>query len=400
MLLATPIFAQNEERLVTQTRVAKQSVTSMGDRGLFTIPSVETLDRGQYSFGAAWSNTSRTPKDLNINSFPLYFSYGILERLTVTATLETEKQVLARVLDQPGFYNQLPLVNERFKRGLGDTLLTAKYRLQRRSDNVGGIAMRSFVKLPTADPKKGLGTGATDVGADLMFTSLLPWRFLMHSAIGYTATRDTKTPTFVGIKGELRSGFGAAWPSDGVALHSMPAPVRGSIQGIFEYAGLSFVGGGTPNTAVQSPTDITAGLRYFMLDRGITVDAGYRVNTHFDSSFPGSRKSYRNGFTMSLTYTKPVTPPAINNHSPVVALEAESVEIAAGQSTQITATGFDADNDPLTYMWSAPAGRITGSGERVRFDSTGLSPGKYVVRVTASDGRNGVATSEIEITVR
>ena len=103
---------------------------------------------------------------------------------------------------------------------------------------------------------------------------------------------------------------------------------------------------------------------------------------------------------LTLTYTKPVTPPAINNHSPVVALEAESVEIAAGQSTQITATGFDADNDPLTYMWSAPAGRITGSGERVRFDSTGLSPGKYVVRVTASDGRNGVATSEIEITVR
>jgi hypothetical protein len=400
LLLATSMFAQNEERFVTQTRTAKQSVTSTGDRGLFTLPSVETLDRGQYSFGAAWSNTARTPKDLNISSFPVYFSYGVFERLTVTGTLETEKQVLAHVLAQPGFYNQLPLVNQRFQSGLGDTLLAAKYRLQRRSDNIGGIAMRGFVKLPTADPKAGLGTGATDVGADLIFTSLLPWRFLMHSNIGYTATRDTRTQTFVGIKDELRSGFGAAWPSTGLALHSLPAAVRGSMQIIFEYNSLSFVGGGTPNTAVQSPIDITTGLRYFMLDRGITLDAGYRINSHFDLSFPGSQRSYRNGFTVSLTYTKPVTPPAINNHSPVVALEAESVEIAAGQSAQLTATGFDADNDPLTYMWSAAAGRITGSGERVRFDSNGLSPGKYVVRVTASDGRNGVATSEIEITVR
>jgi len=36
------------------------------------------------------------------------------------------KAWLARVLDQPGFYNQLPLVNERFQKGLGDTLLTAE----------------------------------------------------------------------------------------------------------------------------------------------------------------------------------------------------------------------------------------------------------------------------------
>jgi hypothetical protein len=399
LLAASPLFAQDEGRLVTQTRVAKQSVTSTGDRGLFTVPSVETLNRGQYSFGGAWSNTARTPKALNINSFPVHVSYGISERLTVTGTVETEKQVLAHVLDQPGFYNQLPLVNQRFQSGLGDVFLGAKYRLQRRSDNIGGIALRGFVKLPTADSRAGLGTGATDVGADLIFTSLLPWRFLMHSNIGYTATRDTRSPAFVGIKDELRSGFGAAWPSTAISLNPVPSTVRGSAQFIFEYSSLSFVGAGTANTAVQSPIDITTGIRYFMLDRGITVDAGYRVNSHFDLSFPGNLRSYRNGFTVSLSYTKPVTPPSINNHAPAVALEAAPLDIAAGQSTQITATGFDADNDPLTYIWSASAGRITGSGENVRFDSTGLPPGKYVVRVTAADGRTGIANSEIEITV-
>jgi hypothetical protein len=400
LLLASPLFAQDVERFVTETRVAKQSVTEFGDRGLFTIPSAETLDPGQYSFGTAWSNTARTPKDLNINSFPFYFSYGASARVTVTATLETEKQVLARLLSQPGFYNQLPLVSERFNRGLGDMLLTAKYRLKQRSNNVNGMAVRGFVKLPTADAKKGLGTGAADVGADLIFTSELPWRFIMHSNIGYTATGDTKTPTFVGIKDELRTGFGAAWPSNGAVLYSVPSTVRGSMQAILEYSSLSFVGGGTPNTAVQAANDITAGIRYFMLNRGVTLDAGYRINTHFDLSFPGSQESYRNGFTLSLTYTKPVTPSAINNHSPVIALESESEEITSGKSIAITVTGFDADNDPLKYTWSASGGRITGSGEKVIFDSTGLSPGTYLVRVIASDGRSGIADSQIEITVR
>ena len=80
--------------------------------------------------------------------------------------------------------------------------------------------------------------------------------------------------------------------------------------------------------------------------------------------------------------------------------EADRDEIGAGEMAGITVSGFDADNDPITYVWSTTAGRITGSGERVSFDSTGLTPGTYVVQVTATDGRNGVATSQIEITVR
>src|SRR5207302_2175921 len=142
-------------------------------------------------------------------------------------------------------------VSDRFQRGLGDALFTAKYRLQRRSDNIGGIALRSFVKFASADPHKGLGSGATDVGADLIFTSVLPWRFVMHSNMGFTATRDPRTPTPIGIKDELRSGFGTAWPSSGIALKFMPAPIRGPLQLLFEYTNISFVGHGTPNTAVQ-----------------------------------------------------------------------------------------------------------------------------------------------------
>src|SRR5437660_30961 len=93
MFIASAAAAQDPERVAVQTRIGKQSATVMGDRGLFTVSSVETLNRGQFAFTGAWSNVSRTPQSLNINTFPVSFSYGVLSRLSVTATYEVERQI-------------------------------------------------------------------------------------------------------------------------------------------------------------------------------------------------------------------------------------------------------------------------------------------------------------------
>jgi hypothetical protein len=90
----------------------------------------------------------------------------------------------------------------------------------------------------------------------------------------------------------------------------------------------------------------------------------------------------------------------VSNRFPVLSLESNTEEIATGGSATITATGYDADNDALSYSWSASAGSIVGSGEKVTFNASGLPAGKYTVRATASDGRGGTATSLIELTVR
>lgn len=394
LLITTSTFAQTSERVAKQTRIAKQSATTTGDRGLFTIPSVETLNKGQFSFGAGFSNTDRSPRDIDINSFPVYFSYGLVGRLTVTGTFETQRQVTARNLAQPGFNSSAPFVSDGFTKGYGDTIIGAKYRLQRRKDNIGGISLKGFVKIGTADPKKGLGTGRTDVGADVIFSSLLPLGFLLHSNMAYTATSDTKDPRVIGIKDEMRSGFGAAWPASGIGAAS------GTLQGIIEYSTVTFVGAGSPNAAktVQNPSDIAAGVRFLMLDSGITLDAGYRNNIKFDFKFPNNRN--RHGFTFGLSYTKPVMIASGSNRFPVIALETDSEEISAGGSASITATGYDADNDTLTYQWSASGGQIVGTGDKVTFNATGIAPGKYTVRARAMDGKGGVATSLIEITVK
>jgi hypothetical protein len=218
----------------------------------------------------------------------------------------------------------------------------------------------------------------------------------MHSSIGYTATRDAVNPSTaakVGIKDEMRSGLGTAWPAAGMKVFN------GALQGLFEYSTITYVGAGStnPSSSLQNASDIAAGVRYLMLDRGVTLNAGFRINTKFDLSLlpPGAD---RRGFTFSVAYTKPVRPPG-NNRFPVVALESSADQVRVGGSAVITATGYDADNDPLTYSWSASGGQIAGSGEKVTFNATGIQPGKVTIRVTASDGKGGTATSLIDLAI-
>jgi PKD domain len=394
-LLSTPLYAQDAEKVAAETRIAKQGATENGDRGLFTIPSVETLNKNQFSFGYGWNGINRAPGDLTITSLPVFLSYGLLGRLTLTGTFNTQEQLTAHSLAEPGYNTAYPFVRQQFTKGYGDTLLTGKYRFLRRSDNVGGMSFRGFVKFPTTQ-SSSLGTGATDVGADVIFTSRLPFKFLIDSSIGYTSLGNAKDPVSgatLRLKNGLRSGLGAAWPAGGLQI------LNGSVQGIFEYSTLSFVGGGSSNasSSTQNSSDIGGGLRYLMLDAGLTLNAGYRTNTKSDSVLPGNGR--KDGFTFSVSYTKPVRTPG-NNRFPVVSLERSSDQIAVGGSATITATGYDADNDPLTYSWFTSGGQIVGSGEKVTFNATGVTPGTYTIRATVSDGKGGTGTAMIDLTVR
>ena len=312
LAFSSPLSAQNqEERTARTVSISKLSATISGDRGSFSVPSVETLNPKQYSFGVGWNNFDRTPQDLDINSVPVFFSYGLTSRITVTATFETQKQIVARNLSQPGFYSQLPFVNDRFVEGYGDTIITGKYALQRRQGSVGGISISGFVKIPTADAEKGLGTGEVDGGLDLIFTSALPWRFLMHSSMGVVATRDAVTPFPLGIKDEMRTGIGVLWPADGIDIIG-----GGLVQGVFEYVSTTFIGAGTLNDVIQAPTDVVVGLRWVNLDRGMVFNAGYRRNRGFDKDFPGNTEY--DGFIFGISYTKPFDALLTNNFPLIV----------------------------------------------------------------------------------
>src|ERR1700704_85721 len=93
LVIATSVYAQDADKVAAETRIAKQSATESGDRGLFTVPSVETLNKGQFSFGTGWSTFDRTPHALDISSMPVFISYGLIGRLTVTGTFSPLHEV-------------------------------------------------------------------------------------------------------------------------------------------------------------------------------------------------------------------------------------------------------------------------------------------------------------------
>jgi len=91
---------------------------------------------------------------------------------------------------------------------------------------------------------------------------------------------------------------------------------------------------------------------------------------------------------------KPNTPPVVSNCA------ANPPTINVGQKSTVTTTASDADNDPLTYSYTTSGGKVTGSGQSVQFDATGVAPGTYTVNCHVSDGRGGEASGNTTITVQ
>ncbi len=101
--------------------------------------------------------------------------------------------------------------------------------------------------------------------------------------------------------------------------------------------------------------------------------------------------------TASSNFTveqKPNQPPVVSSCA------ADPSTITVGQTSNVTTTASDPDNDPLTYSYTTSGGHVTGSGANVKFDSTGVAPGTYTVTCTADDGRGGKANGTATINVK
>jgi hypothetical protein len=73
-------------------------------------------------------------------------------------------------------------------------------------------------------------------------------------------------------------------------------------------------------------------------------------------------------------------------------------EINPGATAQLECDASDPNEDELSYSWSADGGTISGSGANVSWTAPDTL-GTYTVSVEVSDGRDGIATEEITISV-
>ncbi len=97
----------------------------------------------------------------------LELTYGLVPSLEVS--------VGSAVLDHDG----------RSTDGVGDTALSAKWQFFEETGWAPALALAPSVKLPTADPDRGLGTGSTDVSVRGIASKKFDV-FSVHANLGYT----------------------------------------------------------------------------------------------------------------------------------------------------------------------------------------------------------------------
>ena len=87
------------------------------------------------------------------------------------------------------------------------------------------------------------------------------------------------------------------------------------------------------------------------------------------------------------------------NRPPTLTCSVDRGSVLPGEIVNVSADGSSPEGFPLQYEWKSNGGRVTGSGSRVQFDTTGLAPGSYAVTARASDGHGGAADCVADVNV-
>jgi len=132
------------------------------------------------------------------------------------------------------------------------------------------------------------------------------------------------------------------------------------------------------------------------------VQADYLM-TNFSGSLlspSGRQNNFRIGTGLVLRWAYPPAPPK-PNHPPVAACSAAQPSVYEGATDPVAihVNASDADNDPLTYSYTATGGTVDGTGPDVRWNPSGLAIGNYTVNAKVDDGHGGNASCATDIAV-
>jgi outer membrane protein OmpA-like peptidoglycan-associated protein len=370
-----------------------------GSTGLFHMSSAFSLPKGKFSFQLFRDNLDRDPKNIDASIHGLSLGYGAGRGLEIFGNIGLQNRNNVDSLSHLGFANDYPFAGNQttspgWQTGFGDIKLGVKYQFLRGwsgGATPGGLAARGYVKLPTADDEKGLGTGKASFGADLIASFSLGNVVGVHGSLGYQFNSD---PDSVDIGNAFKWAIGANLPC--CRVFQVQAELMGTNYGDSDFSDAS------------NPLDLVVG-PVFWIKTGWFIRPAISWNLNFDdrgdnsssSSWTGRQISigYHPGETCREVYVPPPPPPPPSNRPPTVACATDRSSVIPGETVRCRATASDPDGDPLTYEWSASAGKVTGTGAEVTFDSAGVAPSTVTVTVKVSDGRGGTASATCTIRV-
>lgn len=252
--------------LASTTSIAGPASTNSGETGIFNIFTADTLDKGKFSFGIFGENLDRENKDWDTNNYSFAFAYGMSDRVELAGSWNFLTRSDPDKLKQSGLNNEFPIVNKGFDQGVGDFQVGGKLTLvSESSGSPVGFAVRAFLKLPTGDEKKGLGTGAASGGGDIILSKEMGDRGVVAFNGGITLNDD---PHGIDLSHAFRVGAG-------VNLH-----LTDSFHALGEIRAIQFL---DDDQGQKSPLDVSAGVEYEM-SNGWAVGAMYRRNVAWDGA--------------------------------------------------------------------------------------------------------------------
>lgn len=86
-------------------------------------------------------------------------------------------------------------------------------------------------------------------------------------------------------------------------------------------------------------------------------------------------------------------------HPPTLSCSASPTTVKVGEPSTITATGENPDNRPLTYSYTASAGKVSGTGTTATLDTAGAPAGPITVTGTVTDDRGLTANCTATVSV-
>lgn len=370
--------------MVTSSVTAHPSIT--GETGLFSIFSSDTLEQGDFSFGFYLNNWDRelgkdtNAMDLDITAASASFFYAVIPHLEVGLQV-SYRDIYSREEGENGSYNGMFYNGYIDESGFGDVHFAVKYSILHSQEQAIGLGVMAFVKLPTADEDKSLGTGETDYGVRVLLTKPLE-PMTIHANVGYTMVGEPEGADWDDV---IDYGVGVNFPND--------ADDGNWFQMIGEVNGAN-----SPDPDSPDFLDLTLGGRY-----------------HFSKQFHANQKKYRNGWALSagirynmledfddcpiggllgLSFVPPfVPPPPPPPPQPpkITDIEGFAASIKACEVMDLKVNVVDPDDDVVEYKWTASCGTIIGTGPAIKWEApcpcTESTPRSCTLTCTAIDSK-------------
>ncbi|MGA7963074.1 MAG: hypothetical protein WCA33_15390, partial [Candidatus Acidiferrales bacterium] len=398
-----------------------------GNPGLFTLEFGETLPKHGISAAVALNKISRMPGDITslqllpsaaygvTNWFSLFFEMDAMDHLHIgTPSLlslapvnagnpQYQNTIYNSIIPStgypPAYVEDFPFASHNGS-GTGEIDLGFKIGLlsERRGKPVS-LSIRNDFFIPTKTGLNSLLDNQVQYGKFNYGIGVEASKTILHRTItavanwSYRFSRDSSFNTTIGGTPETVILNLADQMEVGGGFVVFP---NSRFQIMTEYSGTIYIGKGIQNTTfgARDPVDNVTGIRIYAW-KGLAMDLGYRYNLDL------TNHRDRNGFVIKLGAAlwpgKPLPPDSLTSTCSV-----DKATVVEGSGDYVTASAFatDANGHPLTYIWTAPAGQISGVGPYVRWDSTGVAAGSYTLTSRVDDGAGKTASCVATVTVQ